>query len=170
MLLALVGLTAFMLLQPSAKFELTPQTKTSKFHSQLDTIVDTVNSMKTSWTATAYPKWKTMTFDELKNLNGALTPPKTSEFQLPVVSRVANDIPAEFDSATAWPGCDSINEIRDQANCGSCWAFGAAEAITDRYCIASGQKDHTRISMENLLDCCTTCGFGCGGGYTIRAW
>jgi cathepsin B len=40
--------------------------------------------------------------------------------------------PPEFDSRTAWPGCPSIAHIRDQSTCGSCWAFGAVEAMSDR--------------------------------------
>lgn len=56
-----------------------------------------------------------------------------------VVDAVADDIPDNFDSREAWPKCESIKEIRDQANCGSCWAFGAAEAMSDRICIASNQ-------------------------------
>lgn len=45
------------------------------------------------------------------------------------------DIPAEFDSRTAWPNCPTISEIRDQGSCGSCWAFGAVEAMSDRVSI-----------------------------------
>lgn len=48
------------------------------------------------------------------------------------------DIPENFDSAENWPGCESIKEVRDQSTCGSCWAFGAVEAMSDRICIASG--------------------------------
>jgi len=53
--------------------------------------------------------------------------------------------------------------IRDQGNCGSCWAFGAVEAISDRICIASNGADQPSISSENLLSCCWTCGMGCNG-------
>lgn len=28
--------------------------------------------------------------------------------------------------------CPTIQEIRDQGSCGSCWAFGAVEAMSDR--------------------------------------
>lgn len=81
-----------------------------------------------------------------------------------------NDIPDNFDSREHWPKCDSIKEIRDQANCGSCWAFGASEAMSDRLCISSGQKDQTRISAADILSCCDSCGNGCGGGFPPAAW
>jgi len=47
------------------------------------------------------------------------------------------DLPTNFDSREQWPKCDSIREVRDQSNCGSCWAFAACEAMSDRLCIAS---------------------------------
>ena len=43
--------------------------------------------------------------------------------------KLVNPIPDSFDSAKEWPKCAKlINDIRDQSNCGCCWAFGAAEA------------------------------------------
>merc|ERR1711981_955966 len=47
------------------------------------------------------------------------------------------DIPDSFDPRDQWPMCPSLNEIRDQGSRGSCWAFGGAEAMTDRSCIQS---------------------------------
>ncbi|RZF37496.1 hypothetical protein LSTR_LSTR015994 [Laodelphax striatellus] len=80
------------------------------------------------------------------------------------------EIPEHFDSRTHWLKCDSINHVRDQANCGSCWAVAAAEALTDRFCIASNGKIKTHLSMEDLLSCCNECGYGCNGGFLGRAW
>jgi cathepsin B len=77
-------------------------------------------------------------------------------------------LPTDFDGRTAWPNCPSVSEIRDQANCGSCWAFGAVSAITDRYCIQKNQ--HVHVSAEDMNSCCQTCGYGCEGGYPDAAW
>ncbi|EPB66535.1 papain family cysteine protease [Ancylostoma ceylanicum] len=53
----------------------------------------------------------------------------------------------------------------------SCWAFGAAEAMSDRICIASNGKTQVSISADDVLSCCgKTCGDGCNGGYPLQAW
>jgi len=64
----------------------------------------------------------------------------------------------------------SIGEVRDQAACGSCWAFGAVEAQTDRHCIASNGTKKPHLSAEDMNSCCGSCGFGCEGGYPSAAW
>ncbi len=80
------------------------------------------------------------------------------------------DLPVNFDAREKWPECESIKDVLDQSACGACWAFGAAEAISDRICIHSGQKDQRRVSVEDLLECCEDCGYGCNGGFLMEAW
>lgn len=41
-------------------------------------------------------------------------------------------VPSDFDSRQHWPFCDSIRQIHDQGQCGSCWSFGSTTAFTDR--------------------------------------
>merc|ERR1712061_418157 len=81
------------------------------------------------------------------------------------------DVPAEFDPRVEWPMCDSIGMVWDQGGCGSCWAFGAASAMSDRMCIHSPKNEiQVHVSPENLLACCFSCGFGCNGGFPGAAW
>lgn len=83
-----------------------------------------------------------------------------------------DELPQNFDSMVHWPECESvINDIRDQSNCGSCWAFGTTEAFNDRRCIKT--KDTTLLSPWDTASCC---GFfpcfsmGCNGGQVGTPW
>jgi len=79
--------------------------------------------------------------------------------------------PATFDAREKWSNCASIKEIRDQRQCGSCWAFGAAEAMSDRICIHKNQP--IRLSTEDINSCShstwSSCG-SCQGGQPGCAW
>jgi cathepsin B len=75
--------------------------------------------------------------------------------------------PTAFDSRTQWPNC--IHAIRDQKQCGSCWAFGATEAFSDRLCIATNGATNVILSPQDLVSC-DTGNMGCDGGYLNRAW
>jgi cathepsin B len=41
--------------------------------------------------------------------------------------------------------------LDDFSSCGSCWAFGAVEAMSDRVCIASNGAKNAHISAEDLV-------------------
>lgn len=62
--------------------------------------------------------------------------PDSHKFALPQLIKESGEsefeLPEEFDSRKQWPQCPTISEIRDQGSCGSCWAFGAVEAMSDR--------------------------------------
>jgi len=79
------------------------------------------------------------------------------------------EVPDTFDARTNWPKCTVIGKVRDQGGCGSCWAFGAAESISDRICIASEGKVDVMYAAEDILSCCQECGDGCDGGFPLAA-
>jgi len=81
---------------------------------------------------------------------------------LPTINATA---PASFDARKQWSAC--IHPIRDQARCGSCWAFAASEVLSDRYCIAG--KNVGVLSPQYLVSCDMT-DFGCQGGYLTNSW
>ena len=78
-------------------------------------------------------------------------------------------VPSSFDSEQNWPQCAKIiGDIRDQSNCGCCWAFGGAEAASDRMCIASNASLMLPLSAQ---DVCFNSNFnGCGGGQISTPW
>lgn len=54
-----------------------------------------------------------------------------------------------------------VTAVRDQAACGSCWAFSAMESVEGQM----GMNGHlTRLSAQNLVDCVTE-DYGCDGGW-----
>jgi cathepsin B len=138
-----------------------------------DDLIETINNSQTSWKAGINNKFADSTLKEFQNYLGALeTPRKVLETEVPQMIHLESmELPTNFDLREAWPQCESIKEIRDQSTCGSCWAFGAAETMSDRICIHSNGKFQTRISTEDILTCCGySCGFGCNGGYPIAAF
>jgi len=77
-----------------------------------------------------------------------------------------NDLPANFD----WRAVsDCVHPIRDQQRCGSCWAFGATEALSDRFCIASKGAVDVVLSPQDMVSC-DNWDLGCNGGILSFAW
>lgn len=144
------------------------QPKLQSFHE----IVDQVNAARTTWEAHHNFDPDFYKPQDLKRLCGTyLHNDEKSELPVNYPKLTFRDLPENFDSRTEWPDCQSIKMVRDQGSCGSCWAFGAVEAISDRYCVASGGKLQVEISSEDLLTCCGfLCGDGCDGGFPGSAW
>merc|ERR1719223_1911609 len=88
------------------------------------------------------------------------------------VADAAAMIPDSFDSEQNWPHCSKIiGDIRDQSNCGCCWAFAGAEAGSDRMCIATNASIMVPLSAQ---DACFNGGGlmsqGCNGGQISSPW
>lgn len=70
-------------------------------------------------------------------------------------------LPLYFDARTEWPGC--IGAVKDQASCGSCYAFSAASMLEDRFCIKSEGQISVELAPEDIITCDTN-NYGCSGG------
>ncbi|KAL9239184.1 hypothetical protein vseg_013527 [Gypsophila vaccaria] len=136
-----------------------------------DSIIDSINANPNAgWKAGINHRFSNFTLGQFKRILGARPTPKSERAFIPIVSHPKTlNLPKEYDARKAWPQCSTIGKILDQGHCGSCWAFGAVESLSDRFCIHFGMN--VSLSVNDLLACCGIwCGSGCNGGTPIFAW
>jgi len=137
--------------------------------------INQINAAQNDWKASADQGkfFEDINFKSAKQLMGVRWGPRILT-QKTFTEETRQTLPTNFDSSVNWPNCVTIMQIRDQSACGSCWAFGGAEAMSDRYCTVLGTQgskyDDIEISAGNLMSCCYSCGDGCGGGFPEAAW
>ena len=68
----------------------------------------------------------------------------------------------EVPDSIDWRESDVVISVKDQGNCGSCWAFSAIATSESAFALKS--KSLISFSEQNLIDCCTDCS-GCKGGW-----
>jgi cathepsin B len=135
-------------------------------------LVSEINSAQTTWKA-APSKFMSWSKESIVRLMGVRPDYFEQHQQLQVLEHeILKDLPENFDAREQWPNCPTLKEVRDQGrsvlrrhlylktkqkffndfcSCGSCWAFGAVEAMSDRICIASNGSQNAHISAEDLV-------------------
>eukprot|EP00164_Ancoracysta_twista_P004840 GFYU01006577.1.p1 GENE.GFYU01006577.1~~GFYU01006577.1.p1 ORF type:complete len:338 (-),score=129.39 GFYU01006577.1:74-1087(-) len=81
----------------------------------------------------------------------------------PEFQPTTNDTPKSID----WRTKGAVTPVKNQEQCGSCWAFSATEEIESAWFLAKGQT--VDLSPQQIVSCDTTC-YGCGGGWTYLAY
>lgn len=78
--------------------------------------------------------------------------------------------PASID----WRLSDAVTAIKNQGQCGSCWAFSATEAVESQLVLSTGGKYRLDLSPQQIASCAPATGTygcdGCNGGFTEGAY
>ncbi|KAG8048277.1 hypothetical protein GUJ93_ZPchr0008g11469 [Zizania palustris] len=76
----------------------------------------------------------------------------------------ARDLPASVD----WRQKGAVADVKDQGQCGSCWAFSTIAAVEGINAIRT--KNLTALSEQQLVDCDISSNMGCDGGLMDNAF
>ncbi|KAL3258303.1 hypothetical protein MRX96_016692 [Rhipicephalus microplus] len=79
------------------------------------------------------------------------------------VPPVRGRYPDHFD----WRDRSAVTPVKNQQNCGACWAISTVENVESMYAIATGKL--VEFSVQQMVDCSNNSNHGCNGGDTCAA-
>jgi len=106
-----------------------------------------------------------MTVEEFKEMYLTYIRPVRDESEDRILVPETTQSPAKFD----WITKGAVTPVKNQGQCGSCWAFSATENIESVWIIAGKATNTLKLSPQQIVDCDTQDG-GCNGGDTPTAY
>ncbi|KFM62597.1 Dipeptidyl peptidase 1, partial [Stegodyphus mimosarum] len=130
-------------------------------------MVNEINRLQKSWTAFAYPELRNISMSDLIKRAGGLksriySPPPPFQENLKL-DKSLSQLPAEFD----WRNVNGINfvsPVRNQGECGSCYAFSSLAMLESRLRIMTNNTLKVVFSPQDIVSC-SEYSQGCEGGF-----
>lgn len=126
-------------------------------------LINEHNSKDLSWKL-GPNEWLDLTWEEFRSYK--LGFPSRTQRKGIVVDQTLNGVLPSF---VDWRTKGVVNPIKDQAQCGSCWAFSAIGSIESAVALKTGKL--YSLSEQQLVDCSGSFGnYGCSGGLMDSAF
>ncbi|TFK04538.1 Dipeptidyl peptidase 1 [Platysternon megacephalum] len=128
--------------------------------------VKAINTVQKSWTATTYKEYENLSLEELTRRAGGLKSraprPKPAPLT-PELVKQASSLPESWD----WRNINGVNyvtPVRNQASCGSCYAFASMGMLEARIRIRTNNSQTPIFSPQQVVSC-SYYSQGCDGGF-----
>jgi cathepsin L len=82
--------------------------------------------------------------------------------------RYADLIPSALPASWDWTTKGAVTPVKNQGQCGSCWAMSAVEAVEGCHFITTGVL--AALSTQEVMDCDNSTDQGCNGGWPDNAF
>ncbi|XP_018021969.1 dipeptidyl peptidase 1, partial [Hyalella azteca] len=140
----------------------------ARIHKQDARLIDAINRHQQNWTAKFYPQFEGLSLAQIFRYRGgqkvrhSLRKVRNHESSMETRLRVSM-LPKSFD----WRNVSGINYVRpvkNQGNCGSCYAFASIGVIESQLLLRSQGSENLDLSAEDIVGC-SRLSQGCDGGF-----
>jgi C1A family cysteine protease len=126
---------------------------------ETDRQIEEFNATETT-SVHGHNKFSDWTAYEKSKLLGAKNSPRATEYETPIVGSVP-----DWTTGVNWVEAGAVSPVKDQGQCGSCWAFSSTGALESAYHLGAHKTGYvTQFSEQQLVDCVISC-LGCNGGW-----
>lgn len=145
-------------------------TGASQLYTQTKKDAETINKAQSSWRATVYPSMQKMSVRDIYKMRGGIrsvlhTVPRPAPAALSHSRNLERKsyLPDSWDWRNV-SGVSYVSEVRNQASCGSCYAFSSMGMLEARLKIATKNTQDMIFSTQDVVSC-SVLSQGCEGGF-----